>query len=99
MQLDRPWCHDQVRVADTLLSTPLQYTPKTTAGLHSIFLAIAFTGLGLLNISLTTARPLLNVPFVGRGAHVSRLMTLYEQASSGQPRVPQDMFLSITLNA
>jgi DNA-binding SARP family transcriptional activator len=35
----------------------------------------------------TTARPLLNVPFVGRGAEVSRLMTLYEQASSGQPRV------------
>src|SRR5258708_2881404 len=34
----------------------------------------------------TTARPLLNVPFVGRGAEVSRLMTLYEQASSGQPR-------------
>ncbi len=35
----------------------------------------------------TTARPLLNVPFVGRGAEVSRLMTLYEQASSGQPQV------------
>src|SRR5258708_22817665 len=35
----------------------------------------------------TTARPLLNVPFVGRGAQVSRLMTLYEQASSGQPQV------------
>jgi DNA-binding SARP family transcriptional activator len=35
----------------------------------------------------TTARPLLNVPFVGRGVEVSRLMTLYEQASSGQPQV------------
>jgi DNA-binding SARP family transcriptional activator len=35
----------------------------------------------------TTARPLLNVPFVGRGAQVSRLMILYEQASSGQPQV------------
>src|SRR5256884_831645 len=35
----------------------------------------------------TTARPLLNVPFVGRGAEVSRLMTLYEQASSGHPQV------------
>ncbi len=35
----------------------------------------------------TTARPLLNVPFVGRGAQVSRLMTLYEQACSGQPQV------------
>ncbi len=34
----------------------------------------------------TTARPLLNVPFVGRGSEVSRLMTLYEQASSGQPQ-------------
>src|SRR5262249_42673007 len=36
---------------------------------------------------MTTAQPLLNVPFVGRGAQVSRLMTLYEQASSGQPQV------------
>jgi DNA-binding NtrC family response regulator len=35
----------------------------------------------------TTARPLLNVPFVGRGAQVSRLMTFYEQASSGRPQV------------
>jgi DNA-binding SARP family transcriptional activator len=35
----------------------------------------------------TTARLLLNVPFVGRGAQVSRLMTLYEQASTGQPQV------------
>ena len=35
----------------------------------------------------TTARPLLNVPFVGRGAQVSRLMSLYEQASSGHPQV------------
>src|SRR5258708_5854518 len=35
----------------------------------------------------TTARPLLNVPFVGRGAEVSRLMSLYEQASSGHPQV------------
>ncbi len=34
----------------------------------------------------TTARPLLNIPFVGRGAQVSLLMTLYEQASSGQPQ-------------
>ena len=36
---------------------------------------------------MTTAQPLLNVPFVGRGAEVSRLITLYEQASSGQPQV------------
>ncbi len=35
----------------------------------------------------TTKRPLLNVPFVGRGAEVSRLMTLYERASSGQPQI------------
>src|SRR3989441_1615706 len=35
----------------------------------------------------TTARPMINVPFVGRGAQVSRLMTLYEQATSGQPQV------------
>src|SRR6266550_3747238 len=35
----------------------------------------------------TTERPLLNVPFVGRGAEVSHLMTLNEQASSGQPQV------------
>src|SRR3989441_7695781 len=35
----------------------------------------------------TTARPLLNVPFVGGGAEVSHLMTLYEQDSSGQPQV------------
>jgi DNA-binding SARP family transcriptional activator len=34
-----------------------------------------------------TARPLLDVPFVGRGAEFSRLMTLYEQASNGQPQV------------
>src|SRR5262249_42785396 len=34
-----------------------------------------------------TARLLLNVPFVGRGVEVSRLMTLYEQASSGRPQV------------
>jgi DNA-binding SARP family transcriptional activator len=35
----------------------------------------------------TTAQPLLDIPFVGRGAEVSRLMRLYEQASSGQPQV------------
>src|SRR6266568_3043703 len=35
----------------------------------------------------TTARPLLNVPFVGGGGQVSHLMTLYEQASSGHPQV------------
>ena len=34
-----------------------------------------------------TARPLLDIPFVGRGAEFSRLMTLYEQASCGQPQV------------
>jgi DNA-binding SARP family transcriptional activator len=33
------------------------------------------------------ARPLLNIPFVGRGAEVSRFMSLYEQASSGHPQV------------
>jgi DNA-binding SARP family transcriptional activator len=35
----------------------------------------------------TNARPLLNIPFVGRGVEVSRLMTLFEQASCGQPQV------------
>ena len=35
----------------------------------------------------TTARPLLNLPFVGRGGQVSRLITLYEQASTGHPQV------------
>ncbi|HET8851823.1 MAG TPA: AAA family ATPase [Ktedonobacteraceae bacterium] len=35
----------------------------------------------------STARPLLDVPFVGRGAEFSRLMTLYEHASCGQPQV------------
>jgi len=30
---------------------------------------------------------LLDIPFVGRGAEVSRLMTLYEQASNGHPQV------------
>jgi DNA-binding SARP family transcriptional activator len=35
----------------------------------------------------TTARPLLNLPFVGRGTEVCRLMTLYEQACGGQPQV------------
>jgi DNA-binding SARP family transcriptional activator len=45
---------------------------------------IAHSGAGRCT---TTARPLLNVPFVGRGAQVSRLMTLYEQAFTGQPQV------------
>jgi len=44
----------------------------------------AHSGAGMCT---TTARPLLNVPFVGRGAEVSRLMTIYEQASNGQPQV------------
>ena len=35
----------------------------------------------------STVRPLLDVPFVGRGADFSRLMTLYEQATSGQAQV------------
>src|SRR3989454_1861045 len=35
----------------------------------------------------STERPLLDVPFVGRGAEFSRLMTLYEQASCGQAQV------------
>src|SRR6266849_3265521 len=35
----------------------------------------------------STERPLLDVPFVGRGAEFSRLMTLYEQASNGQAQV------------
>ncbi len=35
----------------------------------------------------STARPLLDVPFVGRGTEFSRLMTLYEQASCGQAQV------------
>src|SRR6266487_5330278 len=36
---------------------------------------------------ISTARPLVDVPFGGRGAELSRLMSLYEQASSGQPQV------------
>jgi hypothetical protein len=39
----------------TLLSTPLQYTPKTAAGLHYTFLAIAFSYMGPLNISFSPA--------------------------------------------
>src|SRR3989442_12219197 len=35
----------------------------------------------------SSTRPLLAIPFVGRGAEVSRLMTLYEQAAKGQPQV------------
>jgi DNA-binding SARP family transcriptional activator len=34
-----------------------------------------------------SARPLLDVPFVGRGAEFSRLMSLYEKASGGHPQV------------
>ncbi len=34
-----------------------------------------------------SVRPFLTVPFVGRGAEVSRLMTLYELAANGQPQV------------
>lgn len=33
-----------------------------------------------------SARPLIELPFVGRGVELSRLMTLYEQASRGQPQ-------------
>src|SRR6266581_1052131 len=44
----------------------------------------AYSGAGSCT---TTARPLLNVPFVGRGAEASHLMSLYEQASSGHPQV------------
>src|SRR5439155_26111862 len=32
-------------------------------------------------------RSLLEVPFVGRGAQLNRLMSLYEKASGGQPQV------------
>jgi DNA-binding SARP family transcriptional activator len=35
----------------------------------------------------SSVRPLLEVPLVGRGAELSRLMSLYEQASCGQPQV------------
>ena len=35
----------------------------------------------------STRRPLLDIPFMGRGAEVSRLMTLYARVSSGQPQV------------
>ena len=34
-----------------------------------------------------SARSLLEVPFVGRGAQLNRLMSLYEKASVGQPQV------------
>jgi DNA-binding SARP family transcriptional activator len=33
------------------------------------------------------ARPLFEVPFVGRGAQLHRLMSLYEKAAGGQPQV------------
>ncbi len=36
---------------------------------------------------ISTSRPLLDIPFVGRGAEFSRLMILYEQACNGQPQV------------
>jgi DNA-binding SARP family transcriptional activator len=35
----------------------------------------------------SSVRPFLNVPFVGRGAEVSRLMSLYEKVSRGRPQV------------
>src|SRR3989442_7936527 len=35
----------------------------------------------------SSTRPLLAIPFGGRGAEVSRLMTLYEQAAKGQPQL------------
>ncbi len=35
----------------------------------------------------TTARPMLIVPFVGRGTEFNRLMTLYEQTTNSQPQV------------
>ncbi len=37
--------------------------------------------------SASSVHSLLNVPFVGRAAEFSRLMSLYEQTSSGQPQV------------
>jgi DNA-binding SARP family transcriptional activator len=36
---------------------------------------------------ISTQRPLLEIPFVGRGAEFSRLMMLYEHACNGQPQV------------
>jgi DNA-binding SARP family transcriptional activator len=36
---------------------------------------------------ISTPRPLLEIPFVGRGAEFSRLMMLYEHACNGQPQV------------
>jgi DNA-binding SARP family transcriptional activator len=36
---------------------------------------------------MTSARPLLNVPFVGRGTEFNRLLTLYEQTNNSQPQV------------
>src|SRR5947209_16204220 len=36
---------------------------------------------------MSSVRPLLDVPFVGRGAEFSRLLSLYEQASNGHPQV------------
>src|SRR5437870_1389820 len=44
----------------------------------------AYSGAGRCT---TTARPLLNVPFVGRGAEASHVMSLYERAASGHPQV------------
>ena len=44
----------------------------------------AYNGVGR---RISTARPLFDVPFVGRGAELSRLMSLYEQAFRGQPQV------------
>jgi DNA-binding SARP family transcriptional activator len=45
---------------------------------------VALNGVGRCT---STARPLLDIPFVGRGAEFSRLMPLYEQASNGHPQV------------
>ncbi len=45
---------------------------------------VAHSGVGRCT---STARPVLDVPFVGRGAEFSRLMRLYEQAFRGQPQV------------
>ncbi len=73
-----------------VLMTELSAKPSAKLVALAEVLRSAFPPRGAYNGAgscTTNARPLLNVPFVGRGAEVSRLMSLYEQASGGHPQV------------
>src|SRR5260221_3296486 len=72
-----------------VLMTELSAKPSAKLVALAEVLRSAFPPRGAYNGAgscTTHARPLLNVPFVGRGAEVSRLMSLYEQASGGHPQ-------------